>query len=125
MRISDWSSDVCSSDLGPLRRVKSVIAIRSLAMRKGMALLMVALLGGCNLAPPHVRPDLPTAADYPPSYAGDATLGQRAVEIGWRDFFSDPRLEQLVATALVSNSDLAIAIRSEADRVGKDGVSTF
>src|SRR3546814_2888788 len=72
---------------GPLRRVKSVIAIRSLAMRKGMALLMVALLGGCNLAPPHVRPDLPTAADYPPSYAGDATLGQRAVEIGWRDFF--------------------------------------
>src|SRR3546814_5923566 len=71
---------------------------------------MVALLGGCNLAPPHVRPDLPTAADYPPSYDGDATLGQRAVEIGWRDFFSDPRLEQLVAIALVRNRDLAIAI---------------
>lgn len=79
-------------------------------MRKGMALVVVALLGGCNLAPPHVRPDLPTAADYPATYAGDATLGQRAVEIGWRDFFSDPRLEQLVATALVRNRDLAIAI---------------
>jgi multidrug efflux system outer membrane protein len=57
-----------------------------------------------------VRPELPTAADYPASYAGDVTLGQRAATIGWRDFFVDPQLEQLVATALERNRDLAVAV---------------
>ena len=78
-------------------------------MRKAFVLTLAALLGGCQLAPPHQRPDLPTASDFP-GYAGDVTLGQRAVEIGWRDFFADPRLEQLVATALVRNRDLAVAV---------------
>jgi multidrug efflux system outer membrane protein len=78
-------------------------------MRKAFALTLAALLGGCQLAPPHQRPDLPTASDFP-GYAGDVALGQRAVEIGWRDFFADRRLEQLVATALVRNRDLAIAV---------------
>ncbi|WP_324749768.1 efflux transporter outer membrane subunit [Sphingomonas sp. LY54] len=78
-------------------------------MRKVFALTLAALLGGCQLAPPHQRPDLPTASDFP-GYAGDVALGQRAVEIGWRDFFADRRLEQLVATALVRNRDLAIAV---------------
>ncbi len=79
-------------------------------MHKLYALSLVALLGGCQLAPPHSRPDLPTAADYPAAYAGDVTLGQRAVEIGWRDFFADPQLEQLVAAALERNRDLAVAV---------------
>lgn len=79
-------------------------------MRKLHALTLLALLGGCQLAPPHVRPDLPTVPEYPAAYAGDVTLGERAVEIGWRDFFADPRLELLVASALERNRDLAIAV---------------
>ncbi len=79
-------------------------------MRKCFALAIGMLLAGCQLAPPHTRPDLPTAPAYPDSYAGDVTLGQRAVEIGWRDFFADEQLEQLVATALVRNRDLAVAV---------------
>ena len=79
-------------------------------MRKFAAVTLMLLLAGCQLAPPHTRPDLPTAGDYPASYAGDVTLGQRAVEVGWRDFFADPRLEGLVATALQRNRDLAIAV---------------
>jgi outer membrane protein, multidrug efflux system len=77
-------------------------------MRKSLALVLPVLLAGCQLAPPHTRPALPTPAGYPASYAGDVTLGKRAVEIGWRDFFVDPRLEQLIATALVHNRDLAV-----------------
>lgn len=79
-------------------------------MRKAYLLAATALLGGCQLAPPHERPAAPTAGGYPAAYAGDVTLGVRATEIGWRDFFADPRLDQLVATALQRNRDLAVAV---------------
>lgn len=79
-------------------------------MRKAYLLAATALLGGCQLAPPHERPATPTAGGYPAAYAGDVTLGVRATEIGWRDFFADPRLDQLVATALQRNRDLAVAV---------------
>lgn len=79
-------------------------------MRKAYLLAATALLGGCQLAPPHERPATPTADGYPAAYAGDVTLGVRATEIGWRDFFADPRLDQLVATALQRNRDLAVSV---------------
>jgi multidrug efflux system outer membrane protein len=79
-------------------------------MRKAYLLAATALLGGCQLAPPHERPAPPTASGYPAAYAGDVTLGVRATEIGWRDFFADPRLDQLVATALQRNRDLAVSV---------------
>ena len=78
--------------------------------RRAAALSLAALLAGCQLAPPHTRPDLPTASDYPAAYAGDVSIGQRAVQIGWRDFFIDPQLEQLLALALQQNRDLAISV---------------
>src|SRR3546814_19120602 len=74
-------------------------------MRKVLALTLTSLLGACQLAPPHARPALPTAQDYPTSYAGDVVLGRRAVEISWREFFADPQLETFVATALERNRD--------------------
>lgn len=79
-------------------------------MHKAFLLTAAGLLAGCQMAPPHVRPNLPTAPDFPAAYAGDVTLGQRAVDIGWRDFFADQQLQQLVATALEHNRDLSIAI---------------
>jgi len=83
-------------------------------MRKALILTAAGLLAGRQMAPPHVRPSLPTAADFPAEYveptAGDVTPGQRAVDIGWRDFFADRQLAQLVATALAHNRDLAIAV---------------
>src|SRR3546814_13619793 len=79
-------------------------------MRKVLALTLTSLLGACQLAPPHARPALPTAQDYPTSYAGDVVLGRRAVEISWRAFFADPQLETFVATALERNRDLAVAV---------------
>jgi len=81
-------------------------------MRKGAAaVLAVALLGGCRqLAPPHVRPGLPIPEAYPVESAGAETAGTPAFEIGWRDFFEDPRLEALIAAALENNRDLAISV---------------
>jgi len=79
-------------------------------MRKAFALTLAGLLAGCNLAPPHTRPALPTATDFPAEFAGDVTLGKRASEIGWRDFFADQQLESLVSQALARNRDLAVAV---------------
>jgi multidrug efflux system outer membrane protein len=78
-------------------------------MRKAFVLTLATLLAGCQLAPPHERPALPTAGSFP-AYDGDVTLGRRPVELGWRDFFADARLQQLIAAALERNRDLAVAI---------------
>ena len=79
-------------------------------MRSPAALLCVMLLAGCQLAPRHVRPALPTAPDYPAEYSRDSTPGAPASTIGWRDFLSDPQLETLIGVALTHNRDLAIAV---------------
>lgn len=78
-------------------------------MRKAAFLALLAL-AGCNFAPKHVRPALPTAPDYPAEVTGDVAPGERASEIGWRDFLADPRLEALIAAALLRNRDLAVAV---------------
>ncbi|HWW58912.1 MAG TPA: TolC family protein, partial [Sphingopyxis sp.] len=80
-------------------------------MRNLIALLAATTLAGCvNMAPKHERPPLSTAADYPAEFAGDVTLGQRATDVAWRDFFADPQLEVLIAQAIERNRDLAVAI---------------
>jgi multidrug efflux system outer membrane protein len=80
-----------------------MLKVRLLALGGG------ALLAGCQLAPEHVRPGLPTAPAFP-VYGDTTVIGQRATEIGWRDFFADAQLEALVAAALTRNRDLAVAV---------------
>lgn len=80
-------------------------------MGRPVLILALALcLGGCQTVRPHVRPDIPTPPAYPAEYAGDVTLGERAAQIGWRDFFEDARLEALVAAALTRNRDLVVRV---------------
>lgn len=79
-------------------------------MRNLAILLGAAALAGCSLAPPHIRPALPTAPTYPDGYANDVAPGVRATEIGWRSFFADERLEALVTQSLQRNRDLAVAV---------------
>jgi outer membrane protein, multidrug efflux system len=80
-------------------------------LRKYALLAGASLLAGCGtLAPPHVRPALPTAATYPAEFAGDRQPGQRATDIRLSQFLVDPRLEQLVAQALERNRNLAVAV---------------
>lgn len=78
-------------------------------MNKTCSLLLIALTAGCQLAPEHERPAQPTAALYPKVYAperGDAA----ASDIAWQAFFTDPRLQHLVSTALRHNRNLRVAI---------------
>lgn len=78
-----------------------------------LALATALFVPGCaNLQPPlpEAKPAIP--ADWPlpaetPQTVGDATA---TADIGWRDFFADPRLDQLVALALENNRDLRVAV---------------
>lgn len=77
---------------------------RKLILALGPALALSACI---NMAPKHQRPGLSTAPAYDPDYRPDG--GATADQIGWRDYFADPRLDALIASALANNRDLAAA----------------
>jgi multidrug efflux system outer membrane protein len=90
----------------------------------------LSLLAACTMEPRYRQPQLPVPEQWPipattsstssmsteldaaPAPALDAapanTLAVR--DIGWRDFFVDPRLQSLIAAALVNNRDLRVSV---------------
>ncbi len=65
--------------------------------------------------PPEKTPPLTVPHAYPsgPAYTSAApagTLAHAADQIGWREFFTDPALKQLLAVALRQNRDLRTAV---------------
>ena len=75
------------------------------------ALVAATLLAGCNLAPHYVRPvgAVPAALSQGGAYPAAATDAPDVTRIGWRDFFVDPRLREVIATGLANNRDLGVA----------------
>jgi multidrug efflux system outer membrane protein len=90
--------------------------------------LLLGLISACTMEPRYQQPALPVPEQWPipattavpPSAppAGDATLVPASPsspsvavrDIGWRDFFADPRLQNIIAAALANNRDLRVAI---------------
>ncbi|SOB87304.1 outer membrane protein, multidrug efflux system [Sphingomonas guangdongensis] len=70
-----------------------------------------SLLSACNLAPDYERPaaavppTLPQGGVYPALAPGDVDISR----IGWRDFFTDARLQTVIAQGLENNRNLRIA----------------
>lgn len=83
-------------------------------LRGSLVVLALTALTGCTMAPGYTRPDAPVAADWPsgPAYRQQvAKPGQnQAAEIPWRDYFSEPRLQQVLSLALTNNRDLRVAV---------------
>jgi len=73
---------------------------------------IVALLGGCTLAPEYKRPAAPVPADWPTGAAYHQTNPSAPVASGlpWRAFFTDERLQKVIETALNNNRDLRLAV---------------
>ncbi|MBY0468046.1 MAG: efflux transporter outer membrane subunit [Burkholderiaceae bacterium] len=67
-------------------------------------------MAGCSFIPAHVRPEAPVPGNYPGDTASAAPTGQAAADIEWQRYFSDPRLQRLIETALQHNRDLRIAV---------------
>ncbi|SAI52742.1 multidrug efflux system outer membrane protein [Bordetella trematum] len=77
------------------------------AMRTLLSLSLAGVLAGCSLAPTYERPGAPVAQHYPD--AGDPAASGVAADIGWREFFRDPLLQELLTLALDNNRDLRVA----------------
>jgi outer membrane protein, multidrug efflux system len=69
-----------------------------------LAAAVATLLGACTLEPHYQRPPAPV-----PALPDGAAAGTAAADIGWREFFPDPQLQQLIALALTNNRDLRVA----------------
>ena len=78
-------------------------------MARSIASLLVTpvalILGACTLEPQYHRPPAPV-----PALPGGTAEGPAAADIGWREFFPDPQLQQLIALALTDNRDLRVAV---------------
>ncbi|MEL7730736.1 efflux transporter outer membrane subunit [Citromicrobium bathyomarinum] len=72
-----------------------------------LAVSTSALAGCASMAPEHTRPPAATAPAYDPDYRPDGEVV--ASQLSYRDWFTDPRLVQLIGTALESNRDLLAA----------------
>ena len=70
-----------------------------------LAAATLVLTGCASMAPPFETPALPVPAHY--ATPGTDT-GTPAATTGWRDYFTDPRLQTLIAQALANNRDLRV-----------------
>ncbi len=80
-----------------------------------VALVVAATMAGCSFIPEYTRPDAPIAADWPIPAGGegvrtDTATAVPAAGVGWRQFFLDERLQDLITLALDNNRDLRTAI---------------
>ena len=79
-----------------------------------LATALTLSLSGCSLAPSFLRPEVPLET----SWIGTALESQENAQglavrdLGWRDYFMDPQLQQFIAEALASNHDLKTAALS-------------
>ena len=75
--------------------------------RRFLASALAAALAGCTaLAPPYERPPAPVDTRFPGAPSADAAP---VTDIDWRQFFTDARLQQLIALSLQGNRDLRLA----------------
>lgn len=85
-------------------------------MRKQILFSFAALIiiNGCSLAPNYTQPAAPIPAEWPqgPAYIDFHSTAEP--QIAWKPsrqaFFTDPRLQQVIETALINNRDLRLAI---------------
>lgn len=79
-------------------------------------LLLIAALwfSGCTMIPEYTRPAPPVPTQWPsgPAYKETAYTPEtpQPPELGWRDYFNDPRLLILIEAGLQNNRDLRVAI---------------
>ncbi len=74
--------------------------------------IALLVLSGCAMAPQYQRPEMPVADSFaskqinlsPTSEAGEPE--SNVSELGWREVFTDPDLQQYIAAALTNNRDL-------------------
>ncbi|KAA8735422.1 efflux transporter outer membrane subunit [Acinetobacter qingfengensis] len=73
--------------------------------------LMILGLSACtSLMPEYERPQSPVATHFENSSIAGGTVDQVASTLVWREIFTDPRLQQVIAQALANNRDLRVVM---------------
>jgi outer membrane protein, multidrug efflux system len=77
-----------------------------------LAAAAAAVLAGCTLQPKYERPPAPVPAAFPQggAYGAAEPATTEAPDLAWRDFFTDPKLRQVIQLALDNNRDLRVAV---------------
>src|SRR6266540_6287606 len=69
-------------------------------------LVVVGVLAGCTVGPNYKRPEVIVPADWRNGSEQRDSLG----DLEWWELFKDPALYELIATAVVTNRDLQVAV---------------
>jgi outer membrane protein, multidrug efflux system len=72
------------------------------------AVLGLSVVAGCAVGPNYKRPTVPVPAEY--RGAENASQQASLADLPWWEVFKDPRLKELIHTALLNNYDLEVAI---------------
>ncbi len=83
---------------------------RNIIISKIVMMGALLSLSGCTFIPFYQRPSLPVPAQFSYTSPEGAGGGAPASDIGWQDFFKDPRLQQLIGLALKNNRDYRVAL---------------
>jgi len=96
---------------GALRRTLQTVK-RKIPIAAGVTLTWLCLASACTLEPRYRAPALPVLDEWPIPATTPEQLAVSAAarDIGWRDFFLDTRLKQLIGLALANNRDLRVAV---------------
>jgi multidrug efflux system outer membrane protein len=74
----------------------------------------MSLLAACTLEPRYDRPRSPVPDLFPVAAAAPGAAQEASdhpqLDLDWKQFFSDPKLRQLIAVALTNNRDLRLAV---------------
>jgi multidrug efflux system outer membrane protein len=90
--------------------------------KKSTLALLAVMLGGCSLMPNYERPPAPVAAAWPDSVKLKPAPG---IALGdWQHYFTDSRLQALIAAALENNRDLRIATARIAEARAQYGIQS-
>ncbi|CAE6708429.1 efflux transporter outer membrane subunit [Candidatus Nitrotoga fabula] len=73
-----------------------------------VSLLAFLVLAGCTIMPEYVPPSLPTATTFPRSTP--ETAGISVANTGWKSYFGDEQLRELISSALSNNRELLLAV---------------
>lgn len=91
-----------------------------------ISVVMTLAMAGCSLAPIYQRPVAPIDEHYPGQPATDGKVSsvgaQAAADLGWSEFFRDPRLQDYIRLALDNNRDMRIAIQQVEEAKAQYGI---
>ena len=93
-------------------------------MSKKLLPLVVALAAaGCSFIPEYQRPAAPVPAQWPGNLGAGGTAAVVPTAENWRAFFTDARLQELIAAALEHNRDLRVAVAQVEEARAQAGIA--